>query len=532
MRYFVRALLLTSSFPFMVLAFAQDKPIVVIHSGPDVADGSFVSFAQGTPTFKLSPQGPGARDGSIWVSSSPTGLLIEGAIDGPKPMWPTTPEEMLSKDHVEVWLAAEPEVRLPSIGWVGRSGPENLDDEDDCNQESDVKKIPACKNWFKEQLAYRAQFKRLFARQWLLAGSPDGDGDYYSLHETETYANSAMRKIESTLVSSQYSPTALTPVAKDSVRMIVLSSGKNRPTYGFQIIIPYSAFPPVPSLEIGNLWLMVDVFSPAQNGKKMGTFSTTAPHRRWGDPSTFNHAQIEHPLQVKLSPCAYPLSRKDAMGTEQPSYVYPIPIAATRNDPVILDQIVYLANGIAPSYEEAGVSPWAEKQPFFSARTDDGGFICGPKLAYVKGRISVRTDDVTHIIDPEGFNTRKLADGWTLVKSGPRVGHNEFGWGGTCGSCPYAELGVYAISPEGKVETAITFDHRVGDEIAAEDIDFSTDWGHVTDYTKPLNPDDDGELVWSAETFCLKGHAYEACGKKKNIVPPDPPILKELRDMD
>jgi hypothetical protein len=344
----------------------------------------------------------------------------------------------------------------------------------------------------------------------------------------EVYANTAMREIETNFFPSQY-PSTLAPVVKDGVRIEVLSPRKDGQAYGFMIIIPNSAFPPIPSLEIKDLWLMVDVFSAAPEGTKIGVFSTTAPHRKWGDPSTFNHLEIQRPLQIKLSPCAYPLSRRDAMQTEQPSFVYQIPAGPNGDGPIVVDHIVYLANGIAGSYG-SGVSPWAETQQFISKSIGGGGFVCGPKLAYVKGSISVKTDEAIH---SEGFDTKRLADGWTLVKTGPRADFNEFGWGGTCGSCPTAELRVYAFSPEGKMELALGIGDRVGDETEEADIDFSRDWNHVTYYTKPAHPDDDGNgSAWSAKTYCLKGHAYEACGEKKNVAPPDPPKVKELRIME
>jgi len=503
-------------------AVAQDNPVAVIHTL------SYVSA--GTPTFQLLTQSPTARSGSIWISSSNAGLTIKGEVDGPDPNWPATPAEMLSKDHVEVWLAAEPKVDLPPIGWVDRFGPTNLDTEKDCS--SRLEEQPAtqagCKAWFKEQLKYRVQFQRLFARQWILAGDPAQTADSDSNHLIEVFANTAMREIETNSFPSQHSPAKLAPLVRDGVKMQVLSSRKDGQAYGFMITIPYSAFPPIPSLEIKDLWLMVDVFSAASEGKKMGVFSTTAPHRKWGDPATFNHVQIERPLHIKLSPCAYPLSRRDAMLTEQPSYVYPIPAVPNENDPVVVDQMVYLANGIAPSFDSAGVSPWAESQRFVSKPIGGGGFVCGPKLAYVKGSISVKTDDVIH---SEGFDTKRLADGWTLVKTGPRADFNEFGWGGTCGGCPTAELNVYAFSPEGKKELALGIGDRVWDvETAAADIDFSPDWSHVMYYTKPSNPDDEGKgPVWSAKDYCLKGHAYETCGEEKNVAPPDPPKVPGLR---
>jgi hypothetical protein len=462
------------------------------------------------------------------VSSSPSGLLIEGEVDGPKPEFPALRTDLLSKDHVEVWLAAEPALNFPPIGWGNQFGESDLKSENDCPEPgagNHDRKKEDCKTWFREQIKYREQFKRLFVRQWLLSPGSGYDTD----HTVEAYAYPAFQNIAANFFPNLYMPAAIAPVPNDGVGMSVLGTEGNKRTYGFQIGIPYSAFPPVPSLTIRDLWLMVDVFSAAPEGRRMGAFSTTAPRRKWGDPSTFNHVRIEHPLQLSLSPCAYPLAQQDLYGQDQPSFVYPVPVGTKEGARVLIDKAVMISNPVRGYlYDPAGASPEARAVSVFSKPTGNGGFVCGPELAYVKGPVSVRSGIV---VAREGFDGKALTDGWTLVKSGPRAGivAPKFGTG-ACGACPVAELHVYAISPQGEVKPALQIDELMdGTHASAADFDFWRDWTRATYYSQAADPATLTRGAWTATTYCLKGHTYEACGSKENATPPDPPVVKSLR---
>jgi hypothetical protein len=175
-------------------------------------------------------------------------------------------------------------------------------------------------------------------------------------------------------------------------------------------------------------------------------------------------------------------------------------------------------------YDPAGASPEAAVRKVFSRSfsksADSGGFVCGPKLAYVRGSVEVKTDTIIH---EQGFDTKLLADGWILLKSGPRADSTDFG-AGQCGACPRAELQVYAISPMGEMTTALNIDQLVGNETDAADFEFAADWSRATYYSKPAN----GQR-WIATSYCLNGHSYQPCGRSENGTPPDPPVVKELR---
>jgi hypothetical protein len=500
------------------LACGQDAPVTVIHAGPDTRQASMVSWQRGNPTFDLVPQGPGSRSGHIWVSNSANGLLIEGEVDGPKPTWPATMPEMLSKDHVEVWLAAAPKVELPPIGWGNQFGETDLKSEADCAttaSEAPAGNPDKCKNWFRKQVRYREQFKRLFVRQWLLERQ----------QVVETYAHAAMQNLMTNFSPDMYVPTEIAPVLKDGVRMVVMETAKDKPGYGFQVTIPYSAFPPVPTLQVRDLWLMVDVFSSTPEGRKMGAFSTTSRQRRWGDASTFNHLRLERPSEMKLSPCGYPLTQQDLYGVNQATFIYPVPVGTAVAETVVIDKVVSVMNPAGGYlYDPVGASPSAESRQVFSKSTGHGAFVCGPKLAYMSGAASVKTDN---ILNKEGFDAKVLPDGWTLVKTGPRADYSAFG-SGECGACPRAQLQVYAISPQGKVEPALDVYELVGNDTAAADFYFAPDWSRAV-YYREANSDTATAAAWTATSYCLKGHTYERCGKNDHARPPNPPVVKALR---
>ena len=64
------------------------------------------------PTLTLVPHSPQAHPGSVWVRAIDDGLVVWGKVqvDREKIRWPQQKSEMLSSDHVEVWLATSPEV--------------------------------------------------------------------------------------------------------------------------------------------------------------------------------------------------------------------------------------------------------------------------------------------------------------------------------------------------------------------------------------------------------------------------------------
>jgi hypothetical protein len=277
-------------------------------------------YATEPATFTLIAKTPGAPVGSVWVRSDGDGLHIWGNVEGGAPAWPEQKAELLGKDNAEVWLAAAPEVTMPPVGWGNQFGKIEMKSAEDCKGQTDPQTGSpeaggaACAQWYAEQVRYRAQFKRLFARQWLLAGSTN----FGPAHVAEAYATEAWRTLEGDVFAEDL-PDELEPkvagLAKGGVNIVYGKSEtehdsagnayqKNIATgYEFYLGIPWEAFPPAPKLEVGDLWLMVDVFGAAPAGKKTGTYATTSTAREWGVPASFNHVKLEAARGFTLSPC-------------------------------------------------------------------------------------------------------------------------------------------------------------------------------------------------------------------------------------
>jgi len=93
-----------------------------------------------------------------------------------------------------------------------------------------------------------------------------------------------------------------------------------------------------------------------------------------------------------------------------------------------------------------------------------------------------------------------------------------------------------------KIFTALSLGERMYGRCPAcfmsQDFTVSPDWSQVTKYDE--KEDENGEHgPWSSTAYCLtvdtkenetSAHVYKPCGHKDNVQPPDPPVLKELRD--
>jgi len=76
--------------------------------------------------------------------------------------------------------------------------------------------------------------------------------------------------------------------------------------------------------------------------------------------------------------------------------------------------------------------------------------------------------------------------------------------------------------------------------VFSQDFTVSADWSKVTEFNLTGN-DENLPGSWSSTTWCLRknterykadAYLYEKCGQKENVQPPDPPVLKELRDIE
>ena len=157
------------------------------------------------PTMSLIPHSPLAHAGSVWLRSTPNGLHIFGRVQASDDnfRWPRQKSEMLSSDHVEVWLAASPDVSMPDIGWGNQFGPNVLASGKDCAKlltdinNGSVPQIAACERWYNQQTQYRQYLRRLFVRQWLIAG----DESTGRAHVFEDFASAAWAGLSTSFFS-------------------------------------------------------------------------------------------------------------------------------------------------------------------------------------------------------------------------------------------------------------------------------------------------------------------------------------------
>ena len=539
----VRSSLLCSLLFFSPLGFAQTAPIAIPEGIPrDI-------YTQ-PPQLELIAKGAGAHPGKVWVRSTDDGLHVYLKVEtaGAQLHWPFEKADMLASDHVEIWLSTSTKVEMPPIGYGNQFGPNELKSADDCKAlENDqgpgtprTPRVDDCDRWFNNQVLYRKQLERLFVRQWLAANTSYG-GAVHSFFED--FASSAWANLNAWFFRDEL-PDALEPKnSKDMKAEFGLDFDHLPPNptpeqrqkkpdligYGLDFFIPWSAFPPTSEFDLRDLWLMVDVFSAAPEGKKMGPYSTTAPGRVWGMPASFNHMVLASPRTHVLSDCHVPGTESDVYDEKHAAWYFPL----IGNPPFVVNDDVSLQNAAQGYlYDPQGASPIAETAKHFSKALPDGGFICGPNLAY-RGKGGSGTSKFE--IDGKNLAVHRLPDGWLLVRSGPTATiQNEHFGSGMCGACDAAKTAIYAVSPSGEISPALElFEVFSGMQDSATGVDFafSDDWKTVTNFLEMQDDQNDPPKTHTESiTYCLSGHKYDKCGEAKNAKMPNPPKFKISAD--
>lgn len=406
---------------------AQSQNEEVTHVPPIAPGEVYQAFQEegiyGTPpTLTLIPSSPQAHHGNVWLRTTEDGLHIWGKVDrGDQEIrWARQKSEIVARDHVEVWLAAMTDVAMPTVGWGNQFGIEELKSENNCADMTDphtgdeTSGRRNCERWYEDQLAYRRELRRLFARQWLITGS-----NYTgSTHSFEEFASRAYDNLKTRLFPENL-PKLLQPKTDDPLKAEIAidftpetrktPAGRdyqyNRPTgYRFHILIPYTVFPPVQQLKLSDLYVLVDVFGAAPEGQTQGAHSTTAPERQWGRPETFNHVRLDAPRTYTVTPCEYELEQKDLYNEPSPAWFFPTGLED--NDLRSTFALINPEQGYM--YEPGGVSPSLWPAEFFWKRLKSRETVCGPPLAWRKDANIQRTD---FTVDEQHFATKSLADG-------------------------------------------------------------------------------------------------------------------------
>jgi hypothetical protein len=524
MKLFVIAMLLLLG----STANAQEQPVTV-HVRPSPISQlpiALSKLASRPADIALVPRGEGARHGQLWINTAyDRQLYITGSVDGEQPDFPRTKEQILSKDHVEVWLSATPDVDLPEIGWGNQFDDVTLPKGADSCEEwaKDIQgvadEVKKCKDWVAQQSAYRSRLKRLFLREWLL--TPD-----YGIESFATPAYEEIQKRYSNLGDEV--PEILKPHGKVQMYFFPEQFG-----YSFEILIPFEALPPLSSLNAGELYLEVDVVKAAHEGKQVGAYSVSSAKREYGKPETFNVLRLDPPLYFSLTPCTLPLAGTDKRGGYHPAWFIPV----TGPEPRYQTDTFILVNDPAGyRYEPEGLSPKVRETHYFWQGGGPGEWVCGPHLTYKKGNSST---SYPYNISQEGFEIKRLPGGELLLKTGPRVWYSEFG-SGQCGACPRTDLRIFGLTGDMKIREALKLGDTIdGPRLFSQDFTVSADWLRITEFELGGN-EEDLPGSWSSTTYCLfvdtekdrtGTHVYKTCEHGKNVQPPNPPVLKELRDL-
>lgn len=537
------------SFALAPCAFPQAESAVSVPTiAPAEVARAWQDIFATPPSLTLIPKSPQAHPGKIWVRSAPDGLHVWGKVDADQPnfRWPQQKSEMLSSEHVEVWLATSADVSMPAPGWGNQFGAIELGSLKDCAEQRDPHNGDAesgskdCERWYDEQLSYRQNLRRLFVRQWLISGSQYSG----SAHLFEEFASSAFSTLYANLFPEDL-PQALKPKYDSGVTAEFAADTRpeekhdaaGRPYkyyaqigYHFHLFIPYSAFPPAQQLRLSHLYFMVDVFSSAPAGRKMGDFSSTSAARQWGQPSTFNHLVLASPRNFSITPCGYQLEQSDLYGELHPSWFFP-------TQPEAGDSLHSTFALINPAggymYAPAGVSPESPQADFFWKQMADGAFACGPHLSWRSGNAINRSK---FVVDPQRFEAKTFPDGWTLLLSGPTASTLSTFGSGACGSCLVMGFGAYAVSPQGEISSALSINEPLtayGGQPSSADLSISPDWTQIILYREFINTDQPDEgPSWTSTAYCLDGHSYKQCAESKNVHPPDPAKFKEFRQQE
>jgi hypothetical protein len=495
-------------------AFAQNNqaPIPVTQMDPGILGQPGFRFAEGLPDgMNLIPNGAGARNGRVWFGNTGLSIRIVGEVYGAAPDWPKGKDSILSKDHVEVWLAANADVDLPPAVWPQGDGAMS---PDECRGYGS--NAQTCTDWFETQdQDYRPVFKKLFVRQWLLANDIS----------EESYATPAYA-----VVATKYKPDGLAALKPHGDVQFRWQLRAGKPGYLFEIDIPYSAFPPLNTQQTAEMRLMVDVFSSAPAGKKEGAFSTTSSVRAYGKPGSFNSLQFNPPLPFEITPC---ISKLEAKITEF-SPTHPewfIPSA----DPGGYEADAFLLeNRVGPNGEPPDVSPSVFPIHNFWRSLGPSEWVCGPNLAYRNGSavrdfgMDVLLFDANRdvSVSEDGFAARKEPDGTVLIKVGPRVWN--VGSMSQCGACDRTDFKIFALDENLNLITILDLNDVVDSpHLDSQDFTVSPDWSQVVEYNQTEDPAS-GDQKWSSVSYCLASGMYTECGRKDNVKPPDPPLIRQL----
>ncbi len=475
--------------------------------------------SQNNPTFSLEKNTPNARAGDIWITQNENGLVVKGSIDGDKAKWPEImTDDMAVYDHVELWVTDTQNPKLPPIGWGNQFGNPTLNSEKDCDgnkndqTEQPVSNPAQCKKWFEDQVKYRQQFEKLFVRQWQLA--PNVVKETYASVAYNSFPNDIQKDLKS-----------LQPTITPSIKVSDDTTGKH--AYDFQIEIPWSALPPTQSLNLKNIKILVDVFSPGEGHLKYGPYSSISSNHTYGDTSAFKTFTFSQSRQYSITSCKYDLGSN--YGISKPVFSDGAVPYILPSDNLNIDKTLMIDNTIQGyQHDPSGSSPTVYELNYFEKSIQPGEIICGPQLSYVKNSQILKTENS---IASTSLEVKHLSDNEVLVKNGPYTFYSYYG-SGQCGACTRGALNVTYLNLKNAISAKA---YSFMSVFYSNDVDFqiSPDWKKITeyDYGPSENADknadnryDSSLYGWSSTNYCFNNqtYVYDECGKNIKTTPPSP----------
>ena len=468
-----------------------------------VFDGEIGEWKNVPSTFTLNGSG---RRGKVWVRQLPEGLIVAGELGGGPPDFATTADDMLRKDHVEIWIAPDKLPALPVPGWSNAMGSVKVAKRQDCIDY--VKKwMPGkeadCDAWLRQVGWHRSRTERLFARQYGL--SPDV--------AVEAFAKPAWEQI---VANGDPSPwKRIEPVGTPVFKAALTERG-----YGFEALVPWDALPPISSLDLKALRLMVDIFSAHNGPARNQPFSSSSATRKYGDLATLNGVTLAEGRRFRVTGCEYPLATQFEDDTLSGFFL------PGQGDTI--RQLMFLVN---PSghheWTPKSDSPVVSAVGFEEKELGQGMSGCGPRFAW---RDASGPHQSNLIVDMATLEAKPGSRGAYLIKSGPWIGDTIFKDRYTpCFACAPVEFHLFRAGPSSELKKLVDIQEFRGEESHREqrtwdaDVLLSADWSKITLYR--LAGDSKDSAHWESDSFCREGLEYKSCGTNRNAIEPSPRAL-------
>jgi hypothetical protein len=442
-----------------------------------VLDGKLDEWDKQAPTLFT-------RGGSFWLARNDSGLIIAGTSPNENPIfWAASPGELATKGRLELRLSVAEPPELAPANWDCKAGAKITGAGYD-----------ACIDWLREQDEYHEKLRDLFERMWRIAPGVDVQ---------EAKATEAFDTLSNAQKTRFLRPSGI-PIVKFEART-------------FEILIPWSAFPPADRLQLEKVRLALNstlgdqVRSLWTSEIPTGGSSRQSPEKE----GTLLSFPVSPAIASRITPCEQPLVARDLQGNDLAAFYF-LTDSLEVNQTFYFQDPVWRYNPFLPDKDT--VSPYAATFGFFSQKLPTGEILCGPFLAVEKGtsirrspfelgparamRSLTPTTMFPTILLPDGTRLVRYSDIWQVTLPGASCATD----------CPVANFQIFALSPTGDVDRVLDLGSNLG--LSPFDVESSADWRRIIEYHQAP------EGGWTSNTYCLVGHRYQECGTNSQASAP------------